>query len=987
MKALKFKAILRLLPAIFALQAWRSATYRAFLTSRDCVVQVVVADHSVIKHLVFKGGKIRLVDGMHAKPDVIMRFRDLETALATMTPPIDYGEAIHNGKTFRVILAGDDEAIAWFTQLASKLSSDGWDYGEKMPDGSMRYTQISNGGPLHVYVKDGRILRTNLIEFSDTDPQPWTMTARGKTFSPQRKALVAPHALALKGNVYAENRALYPMKRVDFDPDGDRNPQNRGKSGYERISWDEALEIVSKEILRQKQVHGPGAIALTHPSHHQWGNIGYYLSAMMRFGNAIGVTRVVLNPDSWEGWYWGAMHHHGGSMRLGLPAGYGTLQDAMDHAEQIVYWASDPESQFGAYGGTEMCERRLWAKELGIESIHINPHYSPTAAFAGGKWIGIKPGTDTALALALMHVWITEDSYDHHFVENRSTGFDEWKAYILGQTDGVAKTPEWQEAETGVPAREARALARLWAKKKTYLSCGVSGIGMGGACRNATGIQWARAMVMLMAMQGWGKPGVNFGCLGMGAPVDLEFYFPGYGEGGISGELNATGSATHNYVRMPHLISVNPVSQKISRPRLADAILTGKSEGYEISPMSLEGQFAPFHYPAPGHSKVRMLYRYGGSALGTTNGSTRLIEMYQSQELECVVNQTVWNEGESQFADIILPACTQFERWDIGEWNNAGGFGHHWYNGTNHRVVAIQHKCIEPRGESKSDYQIFWDICNKLGLGAYYSEGCSELDWAKRIFESTDVARHLSWKQFLKKGYFVVPPEVPERATNVDMNWFYEGRSKDLPEPFPLPGGYNDKFLHGLQTQSGKFEFIPSSLKRLDPPDPDRPPLMQYAPPFEAADRQASYPIRLITPHQRFSFHTAQDGKGNTLSDLPDHRVLVDGHYYWIVRISEADAAARGIHHHGLVKVYNDRAAVICAAEVTSRMAAGVVHSYESSAVYQPMGDPGSSPDIGGCMNMLAPARMQSGRTVASAGSMSMVQIEKWDGVDAVAAE
>ncbi|MEM8841722.1 MAG: molybdopterin dinucleotide binding domain-containing protein, partial [Pseudomonadota bacterium] len=360
---------------------------------------------------------------------------------------------------------------------------------------------------------------------------------------------------------------------------------------------------------------------------------------------------------------------------------------------------------------------------------------------------------------------------------------------------------------------------------------------------------------------------------------------------------------------------------------------------------------------------------------------------YQSQELECVVNQTVWNEGESQFADIILPACTQFERWDIGEWNNAGGFGHHWYNGTNHRVVAIQHKCIEPRGESKSDYQIFWDICNKLGLGAYYSEGCSELDWAKRIFESTDVARHLSWKQFLKKGYFVVPPEVPERATNVDMNWFYEGRSKDLPEPFPLPGGYNDKFLHGLQTQSGKFEFIPSSLKRLDPPDPDRPPLMQYAPPFEAADRQASYPIRLITPHQRFSFHTAQDGKGNTLSDLPDHRVLVDGHYYWIVRISEADAAARGIHHHGLVKVYNDRAAVICAAEVTSRMAAGVVHSYESSAVYQPMGDPGSSPDIGGCMNMLAPARMQSGRTVASAGSMSMVQIEKWDGVDAVAAE
>ncbi|MEM8731100.1 MAG: molybdopterin-dependent oxidoreductase [Pseudomonadota bacterium] len=986
MKALKLKVILNALPVLFQFKARTSKTFRAALEERDCVVQIVVADQSVVKHLIFNSGRVRLVDGMHGEPGMVMRFRDLETALSMMTPPIDYGEAIHNGKTFRVILAGDDEVIAWFTGLASKLESDSWAYGEPMKDGSVRYTQISNGGPLHVYVKDGKILRTTPIEFGDDDPDTWVMTARGKRFSPKRKALVAPHALALKGNVYAENRALYPMKRVDFDPDGTRNPQNRGKSGYERISWDEALDIVSKEILRQKRVHGPGAIALTHPSHHQWGNIGYYLSAMMRFGNAIGVTRVVLNADSWEGWYWGAQHHHGNSMRLGLPTGYGTMQDTLDHAELMVYWASDPESQFGAYGGTETTERRLWAKELGIETIHINPHYSPTAAFTGGKWIGIKPGTDAALALALMHVWITEDTYDKHFVENRSTGFDDWKAYVLGESDGQPKTPEWQEQETGVPAREARALARLWAKKKTYLGAGVSGIGMGGACRNSSGIQWARAMVMLMAMQGWGKPGVNFGNLSMGAPVDLEFYFPGYGEGGISGELTATGSATHNYVRMPHLISLNPVTQKIPRPSLPDAILDGHVVGYDIMPMSLEGQSQPFTYPAPGHSKVHMLYRYGGSALGTTNGSGRLIEMYQSEELECVVNQTIWTEGESQFADIILPACTQFERWDIGEWGNAGGFGHHWVNQMNHRLIAIQHKCIEPRGESKSDYQIFWDICKKLGLGSYYSEGCSELDWCKRVFESTDLPKRTSWKTLLKKGYYIVPPEIPERATNVDMNWFYEGRPKDLPEPFPLPGGYSDKFLHGLQTQSGKFEFVPNSLKRLDPQDPDRPPVMQYVRPFETVGRD-QYPIRLVTPHQRFSFHTAQDGKGGTISDIADHRILVDGHYYWIIRISEEDAAARGIAHHDLVRVFNERAEVICAAEVTPRVMAGTAHSYESCAVYEPLGEAGKSPDIGGCMNMLSPRRPQSARSTASAGSMATVEFERWDAHQFQAAE
>ncbi|MCO6188404.1 molybdopterin-dependent oxidoreductase [Rhizobium sp. L1K21] len=980
LKKARLKATLFAIPHLFRLKAKGSRTFRDYLASRNCVVQIRLADMSILRYYKFENGKITSEARHHEAPDLIMQFKDIDTAVTMMTPPIDYGETIHAGKNFRVILMGDEDTAAWFTQLASKLDSDGWKYGEEMPDGSIRYTQMTNGGPLHVYVKDGRILRTNIIEFDDKDPGTWTIEARGKTFSPQRKGCVAPHSLAMKGNVYAENRLLYPMKRVDFDPEGERNLQNRGKSGYERISWDEALEIVSKEIMRQKQAHGPGAIALAHPSHHQWGNVGYYLSSMMRFGNLIGVTRVVLNPDSWEGWYWGAMHHYGNSMRLGATAGYGTLEDALQETDQIVYWSSDPESQFGAYGGTEASERRLWAKELGIDAIHINPHYSPTAAFTGGKWFPIRPGTDTALAFALMYVWITEDTYDHHFVENRSTGFDEWKDYILGVTDGIAKTPEWQEGETGIAARDARALARQWAAKKTYLSCGVNGGGFGGACRNASGIQWARAMVMLMAMQGWGRPGVNFGNLTTGAPVNLEFYFPGYGEGGISGELNATGSASNNYVRMPHILSVNPVTQMIPRQRLPEAILEGKAEGYLLDPMSQEAQMRPFSYPAPGYSKVHMLYRYGGSSMGTINGSSRFTEMYRSPELECVVSQGIWDEGETQFADIILPACTQFERWDIGEWSNTGGFGFQWYSQLNHRIIAIQHKCIEPLGESKSDYQIFWDICKKLGMGNLFSEGCSELDWAKRVFESSDISKHIKWKELLKRGYYVLPPEKEAHKADVDMRWFYEGRPKNLPEPFPLPGAYSGRFLSGLQTQSGKFEFIPSSLKRLEPESPDRPALLQYKAAFEGArsgERYEKYPIQLLTPHQRFSFHTAQDGKGGTLNSVADHRIKVGDKYFWIIRLSEADAAARGIAHHDLVKVFNDRGAVICAAEVTNRIADGVAHSYESAARYEPVGDGNEQVDIGGCMNILTPARMQANGTVASAGSLCLVEIER----------
>ncbi len=114
----------------------------------------------------------------------------------------------------------------------------------------------------------------------------------------------------------------------------------------------------------------------------------------------------------------------------------------------------------------EGTQRRLWAKELGIEFVHIDPHCTPTAQLLGGRWIPIRPGTDAALAIAIMNVWVREGLYDKDYVEKRTTGFDEWRDYLLGNGDGVAKTPEWQEAETGVPAHVVRALARAWGNEE-----------------------------------------------------------------------------------------------------------------------------------------------------------------------------------------------------------------------------------------------------------------------------------------------------------------------------------------------------------------------------------------------------------------------------------------------------------------------------------------------------------------------------------------
>lgn len=981
MRRLILKSILLGLVPVLR-NAARNPAFAAHMKEHDCIAQIRLKDGSIGRYLVFKNGKVTSFAGIHPNPDVQMIIRDVETALMLMKPNQDRGEAVHAAKQFRVVNIGPDHLVVWFLQLMNHMQRAGTKYGTKMADGTIRYTTNGNGGPTYVYVRNGKIVRLTPIDLEDSDAPSWSITARGKTFTPRRRGFVNPHALSQKSQVYSKDRLLYPMKRVDFDPNGERNPQNRGKSGYERISWDEALDIVTGEIKRQKQVHGPGSIGLFFGSHHNWGNVGYYLSALLRFGNLIGFTRIHPNPDSWEGWYWGATHHYGSHLRVGIPSFYSTVEDCLKEAEMIVFWSSDPETTNGYASGLEGTQRRFWAKEVGIEFVHIDPNLNPTAQLYGGRWIPIKPGTDSAMALAIMQVWIEEDLYDKDYVARLTTGFEEWRDYLTGKTDGIAKTPEWQEEETGVSARVVRALARQWGRKKTYLSAGGLGAGLGGACRNSTGAQWARNMVMMMAMQGLGKPGVNFGNLQIGTPLDHTFYFPGYAEGGISGELNFTAGAVNNYQRMPHVLTMNPVKQMIPRLGLPDAIVDGESEGYLWDGMSMEAQFTPFKYPMPGYSRVKMLYRYGTSAMGTVANSDRFVKMYQHESLEFVVNQSIYMEGDARFADIILPACTQFERWDISEWGNSGGYIHHNTDQLNHRMVVMQHKCIEPLGESKSDYQIFLDILSRLGLGVMFSEGSSDLDWCRRVFDSSDLPRYISWEEFVKKGYFAIPAEPEETRDPVAYRWFSEERPKDVPEPHPLPSQFSGDFLKGLETQSGKFEFMPNSLKRGDPDNDERPVLNRYIQSWEGlANRELAdkYPLQMLSTHPRYSFHTYNDGKDSTTNDIEDHRVLIDGYYYWVMRLNPADAGPRGITHHSIVRVFNDRGSVLCAADVSPLVAPGVVKTFESCAVYEPFDDPRfGSVDRGGNLNLLTPGRRQSKRTSGMATNSCLVEIEPW---------
>jgi molybdopterin guanine dinucleotide-containing S/N-oxide reductase-like protein len=979
----KLSTILWGLSQLITYKAKRHPEYRERLRERNMVLQVLARDEEVGRWYRFHGGNLTTGSGKHSNPDVTLAFKTAAIGAKLLTPPINWLNQINAQKDFKISIDGSEDLSNWVAQTIMLVQTVGLEMTTPMPDGSMRTCNMTNGGPVFVYTRGGRIERITPIEFDDKDPQPWTIRARGQEWTPPRRTTLAPHGQNYKSVIYSPDRLLHPMKRVDFDPKGERNPQNRGKSGYVRISWDEALTIVTDEIKRQKREHGPGSIAVSHGSHHTWGNIGYYLSALFRFSNAIGMTRVHHNPDSWEGWYWGAVHHWGHTLRVGQSETYGTVEDCMQNCDMVVFWSADPETTSGSYGAQEGTVRRQWLKDpkLGIKVVHVDPYYNSSAQFLPGKWFAPKPTTSVAMAMAIAYVWIQEGLYDKAYVETHTVGFDVWRDYLLGREDGVAKSPEWQENETGVPAKDVRALAREWGQKRVYLAPGGWGNGHGGACRNQTGIAWARVMVCLVAMQGLGKPGVNMGNLQWGTPVDFNFYFPGYSEGGMSGDIEQTAMPVELYQRMPQLPSMSSNGQQIPRIWMPEAIADGKAEGYRWVGKSIEHQFGKFSYPAPGHAPVRMLYKYGGSILGTMNNTNRHVRMYQSENLEFVVNQSIWFEGEAKFADVILPACTNFERVDISEWAGLGGYGHHGQQQLNHRVIIFQAPAIKPLGESKSDYWIFTEVCKRLGLANYFNEGVNEIDWVRRHFEASDLPEVISWKDFVKRGYYVVPAEKEKLRAPVSFRWFWENRKKDVPEAHPLPSDYTEEFLKGLQTQSGKLEFECNSLKRFH--DPERPPIVKYEPSWEgphSGEMFEKYPLQLLTPHCKYSFHTQGDGKKSFLNNIPEHRMLVDGYYYWTLRLHPRDAQARGVRHGDLVKVFNDRGAVICAAWLTERLPPGVVHGYESSAVYDPMGEPGRSVDRGGCLNLLTPEKTQTKTTHSLAGANSLVQVEKWDG-------
>ena len=806
----------------------------------------------------------------------------------------------------------------------------------------------SDGHTSEIDTFNGRIVRIRPLHYDrkyrPEQFRPWKIEARGKTFEPTLKTLISPLALSYKKRIYSPNRVLHPLKRVDFDPKGERNIANRGQSRYVRISWDEALDIVVGEIKRIIEKYGPYAIFAQADGHGETKMVHFPHGQQKKLLTLLGgYTMQARNPDSWEGWNWGAKHVWGYEP-VGMPPQTNLVADIAEHTDLLLYWGCDAEStQFG-WAGQIGSRIRYWFKDLGIKAIFISPDLNYTAAIHADKWIPIYPNTDAALQLAIAHVWLTEDTYDKDYLATHTVGFEKIRDYVLGKEDGVPKTPDWASKLCGVPSRIIKALAREWATRATTI---VHGVG-GSYIRGPYATEPARLEIVLMAMQGMGQAGhsifkmTEWAFFGSRQQLSLP----------MAEKIISCMPASHD----ADFMALVP-KQIIPKDMVHDAILNPPISWYggSLFFQPVITQFDKCTYPVPGCSEIHMIWSDSPSWITCWNDGNSYARALRSPKIEFILSQHVWLENDCLFADVILPVSTKFEEEDIATDVNNGQFS----------LIINEQKCIEPLGEAKSDYEIVRLIAERMGLLEKYTGGKSVLDWKKFGLEHSGCAEYVSWEEFEEKGYYILPTDAEWKKDPPGMRAFYE-----------------DPLNNPLNTPSGKLELYSQRLAEHFPDDEERPPYPRWIAGGKchqeslSCERARNYPLLMVSNHPRWGVHS-EHGDVTWLREIGTCKIKgADGYLYHPVWIHPADASRRGIKFGDVVKVYNERGAVLGGAYTTERVMPGVL-SCDHGASYDPI-VPGEL-DRGGAINTICPHKTTSGNATGIATSGYLVEVERVD--------
>ena len=292
------------------------------------------------------------------------------------------------------------------------------------------------------------------------------------------QAFTCPRGQAATEIVYSPDRLLYPQRRVGA----------RGAANFERISWDCAYTTIVERLRQIAAEFGPEAVAI----YTGRGNFEFGLNeAFAPAGTVESSANSVLFP-------FGSPNSTGvGSLcyvsygMIAPRACFGeymrNMEEDLEGADLILVWGANPSTD----SPPDKLGRLIKARRRGARIVVVDHRRSETARATRAQWIGIRPGTDGALALALIQVLIAENLYDADFVRHWVHGFDPLRHYV------AAFTPERVATITGVPADQIRALARAIAA-----AAGCSILTYTGLEYSNSGVQAIRAVWTLQALAG-----------------------------------------------------------------------------------------------------------------------------------------------------------------------------------------------------------------------------------------------------------------------------------------------------------------------------------------------------------------------------------------------------------------------------------------------------------------------------------------------------
>src|SRR6478672_9625740 len=172
---LKLSIILFGLSLLLKFQAWRHPAFRERLKEKNLTGQFIAKDEEIGRWFKIADGRVTSGSGVLNDADVTVAFKNASLGAGLLTPPINWLDQINAQKEFALTVEGDDGDANWFAQTVMMSQTAGLKFGTPMPDGSMRYCNMANGGPLFVYVKGGKIIRTTPIEFDESDGASWTI--------------------------------------------------------------------------------------------------------------------------------------------------------------------------------------------------------------------------------------------------------------------------------------------------------------------------------------------------------------------------------------------------------------------------------------------------------------------------------------------------------------------------------------------------------------------------------------------------------------------------------------------------------------------------------------------------------------------------------------------------------------------------------------------------------------------------------------------